>query len=359
MQDTNERHGSGVAVWFFRTLLLLAAAVVMTVALVPGAQAAESQNSAPRSVIPLGRAVGIKLFAQGVLVVGLSDITTDQGLASPARACGLQEGDVITHINDAQVSSIEEVQTILQDLEGQEMELTVLRDEESQEVTTRAAQCSTDVAYKLGAWIRDSMAGIGTLTFVDPETGLFGTLGHGINDVDTAVLMKLQSGAITPASVAGVVKGVNGRPGELRGAFSSSQDLGTLYANTESGVFGHLQDPGTFTGTPVPVATAEEVHTGQATILANVAGTEVEEYTVEILKVYSNTSDTRDLMLRVTDPRLLEKTGGIVQGMSGSPILQDGKLVGAVTHVLIDHADRGYGILAQNMLDQAAQAQNT
>ena len=298
MQDTNERHGSGVAVWFFRTLLLLAAAVVMTVALVPGAQAAESQNSAPRSVTPLGRAVGIKLFAQGVLVVGLSDITTDQGLASPARACGLQEGDVITHINDAQVSSIEEVQTILQDLEGQEMELTVLRDEESQEVTTRAAQCSTDGAYKLGAWIRDSMAGIGTLTFVDPETGLFGTLGHGINDVDTAVLMKLQSGAITPASVAGVVKGVNGRPGDLRGAFSSSQDLGTLYANTESGVFGHLQDPGTFTGTPVPVATAEEVHTGQATILANVAGTEVEEYTVEILKVYSNTSDTRDLMLQ-------------------------------------------------------------
>lgn len=119
MQDTNERHGSGVAVWFFRTLLLLAAAVVMTVALVPGAQAAESQNGSPRSVIPLGRAVGIKLFAQGVLVVGLSDITTDQGLASPARACGLQEGDVITHINDAQVSSIEEVQTILQDLEGQ------------------------------------------------------------------------------------------------------------------------------------------------------------------------------------------------------------------------------------------------
>ena len=198
MQDTNERHGSGVAVWFFRTLLLLAAAVVMTVALVPGAQAAESQNSAPRSVIPLGRAVGIKLFAQGVLVVGLSDITTDQGLASPARACGLQEGDVITHINDAQVSSIEEVQTILQDLEGQEMELTVLRDEESQEVTTRAAQCSTDGAYKLGAWIRDSMAGIGTLTFVDPETGLFGTLGHGINDVDTAATFRTPARSRAP-----------------------------------------------------------------------------------------------------------------------------------------------------------------
>lgn len=314
MQDTNERHGSGVAVWFFRTLLLLAAAVVMTVALVPGAQAAESQNSAPRSVIPLGRAVGIKLFAQGVLVVGLSDITTDQGLASPARACGLQEGDVITHINDAQVSSIEEVQTILQDLEGQEMELTVLRDEESQEVTTRAAQCSTDGAYKLGAWIRDSMAGIGTLTFVDPETGLFGTLGHGINDVDTAVLMKLQSGAITPASVAGVVKGVNGRPGELRGAFSSSQDLGTLYANTESGVFGHLQDPGTFTGTPVPVATAEEVHTGQGHHPGQCGrhgGGGVHGGNSQSLLQHLGHPD---LMLRVTDPRLLEKTGGIGPG---------------------------------------------
>lgn len=194
-------------------------------------------------MIPLGRAVGIKLFAQGVLVVGLSDITTDQGLASPARACGLQEGDVITHINDAQVSSIEEVQTILQDLEGQEMELTVLRDEESQEVTTRAAQCSTDGAYKLGAWIRDSMAGIGTLTFVDPETGLFGTLGHGINDVDTAVLMKLQSGAITPASVAGVVKGVNGGLGNSGGPSPPARTWAPYTPTRRSGVFGHLQDP--------------------------------------------------------------------------------------------------------------------
>lgn len=357
MQDTKEHRGP--AAWCARVLLLMAAAVMLLLAMTPATQAAESQTSQTRSVIPLGRAVGIKLFAQGVLVVGLSDITTDQGLASPARACGLQEGDVITHINGAQVDSIEEVQTILQELAGQEMTLTVVREEQSQEVTTRAAQCSADGAYKLGAWIRDSMAGIGTLTFVDPATGLFGTLGHGINDVDTAVLMKLQSGSITPASVAGVVKGMNGRPGELRGAFSSSQDLGTLYANTASGVFGYLNDPTAFDGTPVPVAQAEEVHTGPATILSNVSGTQVAEYDVEILKVYSDPSDARDLMIRVTDPALLEQTGGIVQGMSGSPILQDGKLVGAVTHVLIDHADRGYGILAQRMLDQAEAAQAT
>lgn len=358
LQDTRPYPGVRGS-WLFRALLLLAAAVLAALALAPAAQAAEAPEEDVRYVVPLGNAVGIKLFAQGVLVVGLSDLTTDQGLASPAQACGLQPGDVITHINGTPVSSIEEVQAMLQELHGQEMTLTITRNDVSQAVTAHAAQCSDDGQYKLGAWIRDSMAGIGTLTFADPETGLFGTLGHGINDVDTAVLMKLQSGAITPASVAGVTKGQNGRPGELRGTFSASQTLGTLYANTQSGVFGYLQDPEAVTGTPVPVAAEEEVHPGQATILSNVSGTQVEEYTVEILKVYDDSQDTRDLMLRVTDQRLLDQTGGIVQGMSGSPILQDGKLVGAVTHVLVDHADRGYGILAQNMLDQAQQAQTT
>lgn len=184
-------------------------------------------------------------------------------------------------------------------------------------------------------------------------------LGHGISDVDTAVLLKLQRGAITPASIAGVVKGLDGRPGELRGAFSSGQDLGALYANTTCGVFGHLKDPAAQGGTPVPVARPQEVRTCPATIRSNVSGTQVEEYAVEIVKVYERTGDSRDLMLKVTDPHLLAQTGGIVQGMSGSPILQDGKLVGAVTHVLIDHADRGYDIFAQRMLEQTDQALHT
>ena len=354
LQDTKERHGPAPLAWLFRSLLLLLAAVVTTLSLAPGARAAEiNRDNDTRYVIPLGQAVGIKLFSQGVLIVGLSDISTNQGLASPAKACGLQEGDVITHINEEKVDSIEEVQTILQELDGQEMELSVLRDEKNLEMTTKAAQCSTDGAYKLGAWIRDSMAGIGTLTFVEPSTGLFGTLGHGINDVDTSVLMTLQSGGVTSATIAGVVKGMDGRPGELRGAFSSEADLGTLYANTKSGVFGHLTNPKALSGRAVPVAKPKEVHEGPATILANVEGNTVEEYTVEILKVFHDASDTRDLMLKVTDQRLLDRTGGIVQGMSGSPILQDGKLVGAVTHVLIDHADRGYGIFAQHMLEAA------
>ena len=176
----------------FRWVLLLAALVGVMAAGLPQAQAAApGQTGQVRTVVPLGQAVGIKLFAQGVLVVGLSDITTQEGPVSPARACGLQTGDVITHINDDPVNSIEQVQTVLQDLEGDEMELTVLRDETSRDMTTHAVQCSADGAYKLGAWIRDSMAGIGTLTFYEPETGRFGTLGHGISeDVTDVVYVK-------------------------------------------------------------------------------------------------------------------------------------------------------------------------
>lgn len=358
MQDTKERRGPTAFFVVFRSLLLLSVVMLAALSFSPFASAAESDEVPTRYVIPSGRTAGIKLFAEGVLVVGLSDITTDYGLVSPCKASGLKEGDVITHMNGTEVNSIEEVQAILAQCQGQEVTLSVMRDDKDQTLKITAAKSNVSDTYQLGAWIRDSMAGIGTLTFVDPQTGLFGTLGHGINDVDTSVLMRLQAGSIVPSSVAGVVKGMNGRPGELRGCFSSTTDLGTLFANTERGVFGHLIDKSAVTGDPVPVAKPDEVHTGEATILANVSGDEVQEYSVEILKLYPEATDTRDLMLRVTDPVLLEKTGGIVQGMSGSPILQDGRLVGAVTHVLIDHADRGYGIFAQHMLETAKETEN-
>ena len=352
MPDAKGRRSETVLHWLARFFLFFTAAALAAAMLTAPAQAAHA-----RTVVPLGQTVGIKLFSEGVLVVGLSDIDTEAGLASPAKACGLREGDVITHINDEQVGSIEQVQEILQDLDGARMQLRVLRGDAADEVATRAVKCSADGAYKLGAWIRDSMAGIGTLTFVDPRTGLFATLGHGINDVDTAVLLRLQAGSIAPATVAGIVKGQDGRPGELRGQLTSGQPLGTLYANTRSGVFGHLTDLGPFAGQQArEVARPDQVHTGAATILANIMGDRVEEYTVELVKVWQDAPDGRDLMVRITDPRLLEQTGGIVQGMSGSPILQGGRLVGAVTHVLIDHADRGYGIFAERMLAAAEQA---
>ena len=332
------------------------AAALVAVALVPAvtARAAEA-----RTVLPLGRAVGIKLFSDGVMVVGFSEVAGETGSSAPARDCGLREGDIITHINREEVDSIEEVQSVLQSVGGEPMSIRAVRDDKTVQLTAQAVQCGSDGQYKLGAWIRDSMAGIGTLTFCDPETGCFGALGHGISDVDTAKLMPLQSGALLYSEVTDVRKGEKGTPGELHGAFQAQRELGELSANTASGVFGTLTDESLLQGLrPVPVAARGEVQTGPATILSNISGDQVEEYSVEIVHLYpANSSDTRNLMLRVTDPRLLETTGGIVQGMSGSPILQNGRLVGAVTHVLVNDPTQGYGILAETMLAQADTAQ--
>lgn len=350
--------------FFLRLAFLLTAAALLVHPMILTGSAAfkdgdQAVNDKVRYVYPMGKTVGIKLFSEGVLVVGLSDIKTDDGNSSPARACGLQEGDIITHINGAEVNSIEEVQALLQELSGESMSVRILRNNEKSQITTQAAQSSSDGSYKLGAWIRDSMAGIGTMTFYDPESKIFGTLGHGINDVDTSMLMPLQSGSIMPSSVKDVKKGLSGQPGELHGSFQVERDLGQLYANTQGGVFGLLSDEAMASDKQlVAVAKEKEVKLGKASILCNISGDKIEEFSVEITKLYPDAADTRDLMLHVTDQRLLDATGGIVQGMSGSPIMQDGKLVGAVTHVLLNDPTKGYGILATHMLDLAEAVQS-
>lgn len=311
--------------------------------------------TATRTLIPLGRTVGIKLFSDGVVVIGFSKIDTANGLATPAEDCGLKTGDIITHINSEEVDSIEEVQALLQNLAADKLTINALRGETELTMTAQAVKCSSDGTYKLGAWIRDSMAGIGTLTFYDPQTGVFGALGHGINDIDTSLLMPLESGGIISATVTDVQKGLAGTPGQLHGTFQLERDIGSLYANTSGGVFGTLVDDSFITGKALPVATAAEVQCGPATILSNIKGDVVGEYQIEITKLLSSTDkDTRDLVIKITDSRLLEETGGIVQGMSGSPILQNGKVVGAVTHVLVDDPTCGYGILAEDMLNYAS-----
>jgi stage IV sporulation protein B len=319
---------------------------------VPTARASSCTAAAGevKTVIPVGQAVGIKLFSKGVLVVGLSDVETGSGVVSPARECGLRSGDIITQINSESINSIDQVTDLIQQLEGEEMSLRVSRGSKTLQLTGEAVQCLSDGTFRLGAWLRDSMAGIGTVTYYDPDTGQFAALGHGISDVDTGLLMPIRSGGIMNAQITGVVKGSASAPGELHGSFDLTQDLGRLTANTDRGIFGTLTE-GAWTGTAVPVASRKEVKVGEASILANIEGDQVEEFSVEILRVYpAAMSETRNLMLRITDPRLLEKTGGVVQGMSGSPILQNGKLVGAVTHVLLEDPTRGYGILAENML---------
>lgn len=274
-------------------------------------QSAWAAPAAPaeRTVIPLGKAVGIKLFAAGVLVVGLADGDT------PARACGLRQGDIITAMDGTAIDSTEQVQSLLAEAAGQETTLTVCRGSSTLALSA-CARPGAGGAWQLGAWIRDSMAGIGTLTYYDPATGQYGALGHGITDVDTAQLMPLASGSIMETTVKAVKKGRKGDPGELKGDFSVQRDVGTVTVNSDGGIFGTVAD-GEFLsgGTPVPVATAQQVKTGRATILATISGSDTAEYQVEIVRLYGADEPTRNMLLRITDPRLLSATGGIVQGM--------------------------------------------
>ncbi len=331
-------------------MLRLAVAALVLVGMMGAVPALAAESSGPRTLVPVGRAVGVKLFSDGVMVVGFSQVPAAQGESIPAKECGLREGDVITHINAAEVDTIEAVQAQLAQIGGECMSIRALREGKQIQLTAQAVKCSTDGNYKLGAWLRDSMAGIGTVTYYDPATGAFGALGHGINDVDTAQLMPMESGGVLKATVSDVKKGRRGEPGELHGDLTMDKDIGELERNTSYGIFGTLTGDALTDAKPVEVASREQIHTGPALIYANVAGDEVRQYEVEITKLFPKAEDGRDMMVKVTDPALIAATGGIVQGMSGSPILQDGRIVGAVTHVLIGDSTQGYGISMENML---------
>ena len=305
-----------------------------------------------RQLIPVGKAVGIKLFADGVLVVSVSPVQGTEETRSPAKECGLKEGDILLTFNGEKIRSTEHLQAMLAENGETAAELTVQRDGKTLEVTASPVVCE-DGGIRLGAWIRDSMAGVGTLTYYDPATGSYGALGHGITDVDTAELMPLASGSIMETMVKAVKKGQRGDPGELKGDFTVQRDVGTVTVNSNEGIFGTVEDAGFISGEAVSVAGPEEVHDGEASILCTISGSDTRAYEVEILRVNPRSRDGRNLLLRVTDPELLETTGGIVQGMSGSPILQDGRLVGAVTHVLVANPAEGYGIFLENMLTTA------
>ena len=304
------------------------------------ASVAMAAEVTPRMLVPVGHTVGIKLFSKGVVVVKLSDGGT------PARTCGLRTGDVIIQCGGSTVTSSEQFQSLLQTCGGT-AELEVRRNGNSVTLSVEPERNDQGV-YCIGAWIRDSMAGIGTMTYYDPATATFGALGHGITDVDTAQLLPFSNGSILPSTVKAVKKGEAGSAGELRGDFDLTGDLGDLYANTASGVFGTLD--GDYAPAQAQAVPTGEPETGAAVIRSNIRGDEVREYTVEILKTVPNSRDGRDMVLSVTDPELIEATGGIVQGMSGSPILQNGKLVGAVTHVLLNDPTKGYGISIETML---------
>ena len=267
-----------------------------------------------RRVVPLGRAVGIKLFSDGVLVVDVSALEGVGG-KSPAQMAGIQEGDLLLTFNDKKIESTEHLQQLLQENGDRTASLTFRRGQENKTAEITPV-CTADGAVRLGAWIRDSMAGIGTMTYYDPESGSFGALGHGITDMDTAQLMSLGSGSIMETTVKAVKKGEKGDPGELKGDFSVQRDVGTVTVNSDGGIFGTVSDSSfPAPGEPVAVASPEEVTTGRAVIRSTISGEEIREYEAEIVKVCRDEDTTRNLLLRITDPELLQATGGIVQGM--------------------------------------------
>ena len=299
---------------------------------------------AARMLVPVGQVVGLELGDNTVTVAAF-----DENLGAVAQKAGLQVGDRIVTVNGWDIHTTEDVRKALVQSDGT-IEITVLRNRKS--ATIRLAPAITQDGPKLGIYLKQGVTGVGTVTWYDPDSKKFGILGHGVNNA-RGELLKMVSGTAYKAMVVSVRKGVCGEPGQLMGTLKEAEPIGTLYKNTNRGVFGTSQSG--WTGEPLPVAVAKDVQIGPAVIRCTVQGDKVQEYSVEILKVYPNAGATgRNILLHITDPALLEATGGIVQGMSGSPILQDGRIVGAVTHVLVNDPTTGYGIFIENMLEAAS-----
>lgn len=300
--------------------------------------------SAAQTLIPGGQIIGLQLQDGTVTVADF-----DEDLGKAAKNAGLARGDRLVSIDDTPIRTAQDVREALQCSDGR-VTLRVNRDGKAKTLSLEPPV--TDDGPRLGVYLRQGTGGMGTVTYYDPNTQRFGTLGHGVND-KSGNLLPMQTGSAYSASVYGVNKGKAGTPGQLLGSVTNPESLGKLEKNTNRGVFGKGELK--LTDQPLPVAQPSEVRAGEATIRSTVDGNGLREYSVEILKIYPTGAErTRNMLLKVTDPDLLAATGGIVQGMSGSPIIQDGKLVGAVTHVLVNDPTTGYGIFIENMLDAAA-----
>ncbi len=307
-----------------------------------------------RILIPGGTPVGVAIRTEGVLVVGASDL--GGATVSPAREAGLQPGDLICEVDGVPVEGSSHLSSLI--APGRPVILTIQRSGSAFSVPLSPVLDPRDGVYRLGAWVRDSTAGVGTLSFYDPATERFGALGHAITDVDTGQVLDVRNGEIVQSCIVEIRKGEIGEPGELVGQFgSASEALGQIEINGVCGIYGSAYQPirNPLYPNGLPIAARDEIRTGPAQILTTLNDEGVRAYDCEITKIARQSSSLqRSMMLTVTDAELLSQTGGIVQGMSGSPIIQDGKLVGAVTHVLVNDPTRGYGIFIENMLDAAS-----
>lgn len=300
-------------------------------------------------VVPLGNTIGLKLYSNGVLVIGTTEIEGKK----PYENSGIQEGDLITYVDNNQVTTTEELVECINKSQGQIIDITYIRDGQEY-VTTIAPMETKENEYKIGLWVRDGAAGIGTATYYEPKTGKFAALGHGIVDYDTDKLITIESGEVVTTTVLEIEKGEAGIPGQIKGTVSNGQTIGEVYSNTSFGIYGKLTSKNNLNiieENSVPVATRDEIKEGKASVILCLENGIRKEYDIEITKIYkNNNSDNKSMIIKVTDEDLLNLTGGIVQGMSGAPIIQNGKFIGAVTHVFVNRPTEGYAIFGDLMI---------
>lgn len=314
-----------------------------------------------KNVIACGNTVGVKLKLDGILVVGVSDVKSGNMKYTPVKNTGIKAGSVITEVDGKAPDGIDGLIKAIDASNGKTMKIDFITDNEKNTAYITPILSSEDKKYHIGLWVRDSTAGIGTLTYYDNSDNVFGALGHGITDIDTGALMSVESGEIMESSIVGIKAGRSGDPGELKGVFTGNTKLGDIKINSSIGIYGTLNEEAKkkLYGREYPVGVRADIKEGPATILSNINGKNIEEFEIMIQKISrQNLNGSKGMILKITDERLLKATGGIVQGMSGSPIIQNGKLIGAVTHVFVNDPTRGYGISLENMLQAASRLSN-
>lgn len=303
------------------------------------------------SVIPLGKAIGMKMYTEGVLVVGMSEIEGKK----PYENSGIETGDKIIEINNREINNTDELIACVNSSKGEAVEIKYISDTEEKVANIEPVKTANN-EYKLGLWVRDAAAGVGTLTFYEPSTGNFGALGHGINDVDTYELIDIANGELVTTNIVDIVKGQDGTPGEIRGTIDNGITVGAIAKNTSFGVYGEISNINRLNinnSKAMEVANRNEIKTGKAEIICELENGITKTYEIEIQKIFlENNENNKSMLIKITDEELIEKTGGIIQGMSGAPIIQNGKFIGAVTHVLVNDCKMGYAVFGDLMIKQ-------
>lgn len=306
-------------------------------------------------VIPVGEIVGIKLYTNGVLVVGTSAIENENGeKLKPFETTEIKEGDSIIKVNETVINSTEDLIKAINGSNGEKIQITYISNEQEQTCEITPVKDKED-KYKIGLWVRDSAAGVGTVTFYNEENESFAGLGHAITDIDTGDIINTSSGEIDDVSIASVVKGKKEEPGKIQGIIRDEKIIGSIYKNTKYGIYGKVKNIDNLEldySKKMRVTSRQEIEIGEATILCGIEG-KVKEYKIDIQKLFLNNNyDNKCMIIKITDEELLQKSGGIVQGMSGSPIIQNGKFIGAITHVFVNDPTIGYGVFADKMIQE-------